>query len=288
MLDFEQCVDWQILQKNRLKIGLAVCLAIDAVARRLNFVFYFDGVLIEQPDDIATYISSAGHLAVNLVKSFNDVFLNSKLSNVLLQNEEIAYCELLHLLPSELPNQFLNELIEKKYEDELSKEEFTGQSKAKFYVLSALSIQDKEFVNECKTVKEIIDRLKVKYMKPEDMYHLSEESNSLKWGTEAAEVFIAKMNDIKTRMKKLDKDLKDDNFFYKLIDQVPHFLSITKQQILYERYRKQSTITYENACDTLIQAYNTYQLQKKMKQENGERQNNDQRNSRSNNSAFFT
>ena len=182
----------------------------------------------------------------------------------------------------------VHELIEKEYEDKLSKEEFTGQSKAKFYVLSALSIQDKEFVNECKTVKEIIDRLKVKYMKPEDMYHLNEEFHSLKWGMEAAEVFIAKMNDIKTRMKKLDKDLKDDNFFYKLIDQVPHFLSITKQQILYERYRKLNTITYENACDTLIQAYNTYQLQKKMKQENGERQNNDQRNGRSNNSAFFT
>ena len=83
------------------------------VTRRLNFVFYFDGVSIEQFDDVSTYINSDGSLAVNLIKSFNDVFLNNKLSNVLQWPEEVNYCELLNLFPNQLTNQFLNDFFEK-------------------------------------------------------------------------------------------------------------------------------------------------------------------------------
>ena len=70
------------------------------------------------------------------------------------------------------------------------KEECQGM----FIIYSSLGIEeDKEYIKEAVTVKEMLKKIKLLHVKQEDEYQINSEIEKLKWTTESAEIYINKL-----------------------------------------------------------------------------------------------
>ena len=66
---------------------------------------------------------------------------------------------------------------------------------AMYHLSSGLEERNREYIDECTTVKEAYDKLKSFYVKPKSSHNLDQQLHNLTWDrTKFAEVFINKLN----------------------------------------------------------------------------------------------
>ena len=177
----------------------------------------------------------------------------------------------------------LDDLIDREYDlnATLTTDEKTSEAKGRFYLRSTLSNEDKQLVAHCRTVKEIMELLETSYKGKQNIHALHSELGGLHWNMSTAELFVTRLNDLRTRMNAIQKQ-KDDLFIHKILQEMPTFMSMIKTHYML-KLNGGEKIVYGTLTDSIIASYHDLLNDKQAKRE---RKSND--NNQTNQQAFFT
>lgn len=112
--------------------------------------------------------------------------------------------------------------ILKDDQDATDKVDEKSTGKGLMLIKSTIDDTAHRYILDCSTVPKAIEKLRQLYGKQYNMYELDGEFNRLRWKDGMkAEIFINQLNDIKSKMLSIDKNVSDDRFIRKLMDNCP-------------------------------------------------------------------
>jgi deoxyribodipyrimidine photolyase len=143
------------------------------------------------------------------------------------ENGKRWFAQLNNILRSNCLKDLVSKVYDKKYK--LTEDEDKKQELGLYLINIGLNDADQEYISDCETIKEAIDKLQVVYKKSESTYNLNIKFNKLDWTSDlSAELFIGKLGNLKLRMKNTESNNDNERFILKLLDNLPHFLNQLK------------------------------------------------------------
>ena len=145
-----------------------------------------------------------------------------------------------------------------------STEERTKHFKAMLALTGTISMEDRQAVKDCTTVREMLAMLKVMRVRPENLYSLNERFSKLTWSTEmSAERFIVELKELRTKITTAkgssNTPAEDSVYVWKLLGEMPDYLMHTRRhfenQIFSIGQDEPTTVEFEKLCTHVVQAY---------------------------------
>lgn len=96
-------------------------------------------------------------------------------------------------------------------------------------ITNSLDDIGQQYIVECETVKEALDKLKPLYSKEDTVISLNNEFQALKWKSQSAQIFINELNSIRLRLQAIDPNANNDRFVAKLMSEIPEMIKYVKR-----------------------------------------------------------
>ena len=163
----------------------------------------------------------------------------------------------------------IEDILVKDYADKkVEQADKKSQGKALFYIRSSLTEEDERLIANCSYAKEALEVLKASKVQKTDISNLQIELNRLEWGKDSAELFISKLNDIRSRMRVAagETAVQDVLFTTKITDQMPKFMRQVADEYRMKAWRGE-TIKYESYTALVVSAYRDLLQEKEYRSE---------------------
>ena len=144
--------------------------------------------------------------------------------------------------------------IDERLEDDNQIDKHIGKMKTK--INESLNAKDEKYVSDCKTPKEMIEKLRKSKIMPKDEYNLYDQLIQLKWEKEeSVEQFIDNVTKHRAKIQ-LINDVKDDaKYIHKIVAELPKCLDLLKENLKQQSIMGES-MKYYDVCDLVIKMYN--------------------------------